>query len=87
MTKSTPRKPFTKGGSLNVEGKAAWVDHRRRQAKTLAFLNQSAEQPVEHPAPLTAEAARDPAGAIMLTRKLHASEVAPWPVDWRQALT
>jgi hypothetical protein len=33
MTKSTPRKPFAKGGSLNVEGKAAWDDHRRRQPK------------------------------------------------------
>jgi hypothetical protein len=43
-------------------GKAAWDDHRRRQAETLAFLNQSAEQPVEHPAPLTAEAALDQAG-------------------------
>lgn len=80
MTKSTPRKPFTKGGSLNVEGKAAWDDHRRRQAETLAFLNRSAEQPVEPPAPLTAEAALDQAGqefgAIMLTRKPHASGVA-----------
>jgi len=77
--------------SFNVEGKAAWDDHRRRQAETLAFLNQSAEQPVEHPAPLTAEAALDQAGqefgAIMLTRKPHAREVAAWPVDWRQALT
>jgi hypothetical protein len=36
----SPRKPFTKGGSLNLEGKAAWDDHRRRQAETLAFLNQ-----------------------------------------------
>jgi hypothetical protein len=91
MTKSTSRKLFTKGGSLNVEGKAAWDDHRRRQAKTLAFLNQSAEQPVEPPVPLTAEAALDQAGqefgAIMLTRKPHASGVAAWPVDWRQALT
>jgi hypothetical protein len=81
----------TKGGSLNVEGKAAWDDHRRRRAETLAFLNQSAEQPVEHPASLAAEAALDQAGqefgAIMLTRKPHASEVAAWPVDWRQALT
>jgi hypothetical protein len=81
----------TKGGSLNVEGKAAWDDHRRRQAETLAFLNQSAEQPVEHPASLTAAAALDQAGqefgAIMLTRKPHASEVAAWPVGWRQALT
>jgi hypothetical protein len=76
---------------LNVEGTAAWDDHRRRQAETLAFLNQSAEQPVEPPAPLTAEAALDQAaqefGAIMLTRKPHVSEVAAWPVDWRQALT
>jgi hypothetical protein len=76
---------------LNVEGKAAGDDHRRRQAKTLAFLNQSAEQPVEHSAPLTVEAALDQAGqefgAIMLTRKPHADEVAAWPVDWRQALT
>jgi hypothetical protein len=55
-------KSFTKGGSLNVEGKAAWDDHRRRQAETLAFLNQSAEQPVEHPAPLTAAAAFDEVG-------------------------
>jgi hypothetical protein len=47
---------------LNVEGKAAWDDHRRRQAETLAFINQSAEQPVEHPAPLAAEAALDQAG-------------------------
>jgi hypothetical protein len=52
----------TKGGSLNVEGKAAWDDHRRRQAETLAFLNQSAEQPVEHPASLTAAAAFDQVG-------------------------
>jgi hypothetical protein len=52
-------KAFTKGGSLNVEGKAAWDNHPRRQAETLAFLHQSAEQPVEHPAPLTAEAALD----------------------------
>jgi hypothetical protein len=91
MTKSTSRKLFTKGSSLNVEGKAAWDDHRRRQAETLAFLNQSAEQPVEPPAPLTAEAALDQAGqefgAIMLTRKPHAGEVAAWPLDWRQALT
>ena len=42
-------KAFTKGGSLNIEGKAAWDDHPRRQAETLAFLNQSAEKPVEHP--------------------------------------
>jgi hypothetical protein len=73
-------KAFHEGGSLNVEGKAAWDDHRRRQAETLAFLNQSAEQPVEPPAPLTAEAALDQAGqefgAIMLTRKPHAGEVA-----------
>jgi hypothetical protein len=39
----------TRAGSLNVQGKAAWDNHRRRQAETLAFLNQSAEQPVEHP--------------------------------------
>jgi hypothetical protein len=62
ITKSTPRKPLTKVGSLNVEGKAAWDNHRRRQAETLAFLNQSAEQPVEHPGPLTAGAALDQAG-------------------------
>jgi hypothetical protein len=41
--------------------------------------------------PLTAQAALDQAGqefgAIMLTRKPHASGVAAWPVDWRQALT
>jgi hypothetical protein len=42
-------KAFTKGGSLNVEGKAAWDDHRRRQAETLAFLNQSAEKPCRTP--------------------------------------
>jgi hypothetical protein len=70
-------KAFTKGGSLNVKGNAAWDDHRCCQAETLAFLNQSAEQPVEHPAPLTAQAALDQAGqefgAIMLTRKPHAS--------------
>jgi hypothetical protein len=75
---------------LNVEGKAAWNDHRRRQAETLAFLNQSAEQPVEHPAPLTAAAAFDQAGqefgAIMLTRKPHASEVAAWPAETANTL-
>jgi hypothetical protein len=84
-------KAFTKGGSLNVEGKAAWDDHRRRQAETLAFLNQSAEQPVEHPRAISGGGALDQPGqefgAIMLTRKPHASEVAAWPVDWRQALT
>jgi hypothetical protein len=78
-------KAFTKGGSLNVEGKAAWDDHRRRQAKTLAFLNQSAE-PVEPPAPRSTRAGPE-FGAIMLTRKPHAGEAATWPVDWRQALT
>jgi hypothetical protein len=53
---------------LNVEGKAAWDDHRRRQAETLAFLNQSAEQPVEHPAPLAAEAALDQAASKIAAR-------------------
>jgi hypothetical protein len=42
--------------------------------------------PVDHPAPLTAEAALNQAGQE-LTRKPHADEVAAWPVDWRQALT
>jgi hypothetical protein len=76
---------------LNVGGKAAWDDHRRREAETLAFLNQSAEQPVEPPASLTAEAGLDQAGqkfgAIMLTRKPQPVGFAAWPVDWRQAVT
>jgi len=65
----------TRAGSLNVQGKAAWDNHRRRQAETLAFLQSICRAACRTPpAPLTAEAALDQAGqevgAIMLTRNL-----------------
>jgi hypothetical protein len=90
VTKSTSRKPYTKGGSLNVEGEAAWDDHRRRQAEvshSSINLPSSLSNPPHHWRQAALDQAGQEFGAIMLTRKPHAGEVATWPVDWRQALT